>query len=82
MTVIVRVELPAHLRGLASTSHEVHISLEGSVTQCAVLALLNLPILSLRGQFGTTRVSFPSFTSSRVNKIFPTCHQTIHYHLR
>ena len=84
MTAIVRVELPAHLRGLASTSYEVHISLEGLVTQRAVLDALELAYPMLRGTIRDHTVSFavPSFASSRVKKIFPMCHQTIHYHLR
>ena len=49
MTAIVRVELPAHLRRLAGTSHEVHISLEGSVTQRAVLDALELAYPMLKG---------------------------------
>jgi hypothetical protein len=49
MTAIVRVELPAHLRGLASTSYEVHISLEGLVTQRAVLDALELAYPMLLG---------------------------------
>lgn len=49
MTSIVRVELPAHLRRLAGTTQEVHISLEGSVTQRAVLDALELAYPMLKG---------------------------------
>ena len=49
MTSIVRVELPAHLRRLAGTAQEVHISLEGSVTQRAVLDALELAYPMLKG---------------------------------
>jgi sulfur-carrier protein len=45
----VRIELPAHLCRLASTSREVHISLDGSVTQRAVLDALELAYPALEG---------------------------------
>ena len=59
MTVIVRVELPAHLCGLGSTSHEVHISPEGSVTQCAVLDALELAYPMLKGTIRDHRSKLP-----------------------
>jgi sulfur-carrier protein len=49
MTARVRVELPAHLCRLAATSREVHISLEGSVTQRAVLDALEIAYPTLEG---------------------------------
>ena len=49
MTARVRVELPAHLYRLASTSREVHIALEGAVTQRAVLDALELAYPMLEG---------------------------------
>lgn len=49
MTATVRVELPAHLCRLASTSREVHISLDGSVTQRGVLDALELAYPALEG---------------------------------
>ena len=49
MTAHVRVELPAHLCRLADTSHEVHISLDGPVTQRAVLDALELAYPTLEG---------------------------------
>jgi sulfur-carrier protein len=49
MTATVRVELPAHLCRLANTSREVHISLDGSVTQRGVLDALELAYPALEG---------------------------------
>jgi len=49
MTARVWVELPAHLCGLASVSREVHISLEGSVTQRTVLDALEVAYPMLEG---------------------------------
>jgi hypothetical protein len=49
MMAQLRVELPAHLCRLANTSHEVHISLDGPVTQKAVLDALELAYPSLEG---------------------------------
>jgi sulfur-carrier protein len=49
MTARVCVELPAHLCRLASISREVHISLEGSVTQRTVLDALELAYPMLEG---------------------------------
>ena len=49
MTAIVRVELPAHLCRLAGTSREVHLSLDGAVTQRAVLDALELAYPMLEG---------------------------------
>ena len=49
MTAKVRVELPAHLCRLASTSREVLISLDGSMTQRAVLDALELAYPMLEG---------------------------------
>jgi sulfur-carrier protein len=49
MKATVRVELPAHLCRLAGTSREVHISLDGSVTQRAVLDALELAYPTLEG---------------------------------
>jgi len=49
MTATVRVELPAHLCRLASTSREVHVSLDGAVTQRAVLDALELAYPMLEG---------------------------------
>jgi molybdopterin synthase sulfur carrier subunit len=49
MTARVRVELPAHLCRLASVSREIHISLEGSVTQRTVLDALEVAYPMLEG---------------------------------
>jgi molybdopterin synthase sulfur carrier subunit len=49
MMARVRVELPAHLCRLASTSREVHLLLDGSVTQRAVLDRLELAYPALEG---------------------------------
>ena len=49
MTAKVRVELPAHLSRLASTSREVLLSLDGSITQRAVLDALELAYPMLEG---------------------------------
>src|SRR5580658_1537814 len=49
MTAKVRVELPSHLCGLASICREVHISLEGSVTQRTVLDALEVAYPVLEG---------------------------------
>lgn len=49
MTTRVRVELPAHLCRLAGISREVQITLEGSVTQRAVLDALELAYPMLEG---------------------------------
>ena len=49
MTAHVRVELPAHLRRLAGTPREVHIPLDGSVTQRAILDALELAYPALEG---------------------------------
>lgn len=49
MTARVRVELPSSLCRLARISHEVQISLDGSVTQRAVLDALELAYPMLEG---------------------------------
>jgi sulfur-carrier protein len=49
MTARVQVELPAHLCRLAGTSHEVHISLDGSMTQRTLLDALELAYPMLEG---------------------------------
>ena len=49
MTARVRVELPSSLCRLAGISREVQISLEGSVTQRAVLDALELTYPMLEG---------------------------------
>jgi molybdopterin synthase sulfur carrier subunit len=49
MTAKVRVELPAHLSRLASTPREVLLSLDGSITQRAVLDALELAYPMLEG---------------------------------
>jgi hypothetical protein len=49
MTARVRVELPAHLCGLASTSREVLVSIDGSMTQRALLDALELAYPMLEG---------------------------------
>jgi molybdopterin synthase sulfur carrier subunit len=49
MTAKVRVELPAHLCRLASTSREVLVCVEGAVTQRAVLDALELAYPMLEG---------------------------------
>ena len=49
MTVRVRVELPSHLCRLAGISREAQLSLEGAVTQRAVLDTLELAYPMLEG---------------------------------
>jgi sulfur-carrier protein len=49
MTTTVRVELPAHLCRLVGSSREVHLSLDGAVTQRAVLDALELAYPMLEG---------------------------------
>jgi sulfur-carrier protein len=49
MTTTVRVELPAHLCRLVGSSLEVHLSLDGAVTQRAVLDALELAYPMLEG---------------------------------
>jgi sulfur-carrier protein len=49
MPVIIRVELPQHLRTLAHVGHEVPIQVEGAVTQRSVLDALESAYPMLRG---------------------------------
>lgn len=46
---MIRVELPYHLRNLAQVGHEVSVSVDGSVTQRAVLDALEGAHPVLRG---------------------------------
>ena len=46
---MIRVVLPAHLRTLAQVSDEVHLTVEGPVTQRAVLDALEARYPMLRG---------------------------------
>jgi molybdopterin converting factor small subunit len=46
---MIRVVLPAHLRALARIGGEVELSVEGQVTQCAVLDALEAEYPMLRG---------------------------------
>jgi hypothetical protein len=46
---MIRVELPQHLRTLAHVGHEVHLHLEGPVTQRSVLDALEAHYPMLRG---------------------------------
>jgi molybdopterin synthase sulfur carrier subunit len=47
--VVIRVELPQHLRTLAHVGREVELEVEGSVTQRAVLDALEARYPMLRG---------------------------------
>src|SRR5450755_3027005 len=49
MPVIIRVELPQHLRTLAHVGREVEIQIEGAVTQRSVLDALEARYPMLRG---------------------------------
>jgi len=49
MPVIIRVELPQHLRTLAHVGHEVEIPVEGAVTQRSVLDAVEETYPMLRG---------------------------------
>jgi sulfur-carrier protein len=49
MPVMIRVELPQHLRTLAHVGHEVPIQVEGAVTQRSVLDALETAYPMLRG---------------------------------
>jgi sulfur-carrier protein len=49
MPVIIRVELPQHLRTLAHVGHEVEIQVEGPVTQRSVLDAVEETYPMLRG---------------------------------
>jgi sulfur-carrier protein len=49
MTATVRVELPAHLCRLAGSTREVHVSLNGAVTQRTVLDALEHAYPMLEG---------------------------------
>ena len=49
MPVIIRVELPQHLRTLAHVGHEVEIRVEGPVTQRSVLDAIELAYPMLKG---------------------------------
>jgi molybdopterin converting factor small subunit len=46
---MIRVVLPAHLRGLARVSGEVELQVDGQVTQCSVLDALEAMYPMLRG---------------------------------
>ena len=46
---MIRVELPAHLRTIARVDREVHLSVEGPVTQRSVLDALEARYPMLRG---------------------------------
>ena len=46
---MIRVVLPTHLRALARVDGEVHLDVEGPVTQCAVLDALEARYPMLRG---------------------------------
>jgi molybdopterin converting factor small subunit len=46
---MIRVVLPAHLRGLARVSGEVELQVDGQVTQCSVLDALEARYPMLRG---------------------------------
>ena len=49
MPVIIRVELPQHLRTLAHVGHEVPIEVEGPITQRSVLDALEARYPMLKG---------------------------------
>ncbi|HEY6767381.1 MAG TPA: MoaD/ThiS family protein [Candidatus Sulfotelmatobacter sp.] len=49
MKSIVRIELPANLRLLASVGHEVNVSITGPVTQRAILDALEADYPMLQG---------------------------------
>ena len=49
MTATIRVELPAHLRTLARVGSEVHVNVEGAVTQRSILDALETAYPVLRG---------------------------------
>lgn len=49
MSVIIRVELPQHLRTLAHVGHEVEIRVEGPVTQRSVLDAVEEKYPMLKG---------------------------------
>lgn len=49
MSTEVRVGLPAHLRGLAQVSSQVHVAVDGEVTQRSVLDALEVAYPVLRG---------------------------------
>jgi molybdopterin synthase sulfur carrier subunit len=49
MSALIRIELPANLCRLAGVRHEVQVSLEGSVTQRAVLDALEEGYPMLQG---------------------------------
>ena len=49
MSVMIRVELPQHLRTLAHVGHEVQIEVEGPVTQGSVLDAVEAKYPMLRG---------------------------------
>ena len=49
MPVIIRVELPQHLRTLAHVGHEVEIQVEGPVTQRSILDVVEARYPMLRG---------------------------------
>jgi sulfur-carrier protein len=46
---MIRIELPAHLRTIARVDREVHLSVEGPVTQRSVLDALEARYPMLRG---------------------------------
>ncbi|MEO5926850.1 MAG: MoaD/ThiS family protein [Bryobacteraceae bacterium] len=46
---MIRVELPAHLRNLAKVTSEIHLEVEGPVTQRSVLDALEARFPALRG---------------------------------
>ena len=49
MPVVIRVELPQHLRTLAHVGHEVEIQVEGPVTQRSVLDAVEAAYPMLKG---------------------------------
>jgi sulfur-carrier protein len=49
VTLIIRVELPQHLRTLAHVVHEVQLEIEGPVTQRSILDALEAAYPMLRG---------------------------------
>ncbi len=49
MPVVIRVELPQHLRTLAHVGHEIEIQVDGPVTQRSVLDAVEATYPMLRG---------------------------------